>query len=124
LVSPSARTLETWSLAYVAFTPPPATAKDERIYEAATATLFEVVAAAPTHAESVILVGHNPGLHELAVALIASGDIEAREHLREELQTSGLAVIDFAFDDWSKLHGLCGRLARFVTPKILAATAR
>ena len=34
--------------------------------------------------------------------LIASGDIDARERLREKLPTSGLVIIDFAFDDWSR----------------------
>jgi len=34
----------------------------------------------------------------LALMLIASGDVEARERLREKLPTSGLVIIDFAFD--------------------------
>jgi phosphohistidine phosphatase len=55
--------------------------------------------------------------------LIASGDIDARERLREKLPTSGLIIIDFAFDNWSKLHPQCGRLERFVSPKSLEATA-
>jgi phosphohistidine phosphatase len=55
--------------------------------------------------------------------LIASGDVDTRERLREELPTSGLAVIDFAFDDWSRLHPLSGRLERFVSPRQLESTA-
>jgi phosphohistidine phosphatase len=55
--------------------------------------------------------------------LIASGDIETRERLREKLPTSGLAIIDFPFDDWSKLHPQSGRLERFVSPKSLEAAA-
>ncbi len=69
----------------------------------------------------MLVIGHNPGLHELALMLIASGDIEAREQLREKLPTSGLAIIDFAFDDWNKLHPKAGRLERFVSPKSLEA---
>ena len=53
--------------------------------------------------------------------LIASGDVDARERLREKLPTSGLVIIDFAFDDWSKLHPQSGRLERFVSPKSLEA---
>jgi phosphohistidine phosphatase SixA len=30
-----------------------------------------------SHANSVLVVGHNPGLHELALALSASGDTAA-----------------------------------------------
>ena len=55
--------------------------------------------------------------------LIASGDVQARERLREKLPTSGLVIIDFAFDDWGKLHPQCGRLERFVTPKTLGSAA-
>ena len=72
---------------------------------------------------TLLVVGHNPGLHDLAVMLIASGDVQARERLREKLPTSGLVIIDFAFDDWGKLHPQCGRLERFVTPKSLGSAA-
>jgi phosphohistidine phosphatase len=72
---------------------------------------------------TLLVVGHNPGLHDLAVILIASGDVQARERLREKLPTSGLVIIDFAFDDWGKLHPHCGRLERFVTPKSLGSAA-
>ena len=69
----------------------------------------------------MLIVGHNPGLHELAVMLVASGDIETRELMREKLPTSGLLIIDFAFDEWAKLHPQSGRLERFITPKSLGA---
>ena len=68
------------------------------------------------------MIGHNPGLHELALMLIASGDIEARERLREKLPTAGLVIVDFPIDDWGKLHPRSGRLERFVSPKTLQAT--
>jgi phosphohistidine phosphatase len=73
----------------------------------------------PDTAHTVLVVGHNPGLHELALMLVASGDVDARESLREKLPTSGLVIIDFAFDQWDKLHPRSGRLERFVTPKSL-----
>ena len=47
-----------------------------------------------------MLVGHNPGLHELAFALTGSGNAAARSALADNLPTSGLAVIDFDIDDW------------------------
>ena len=36
--------------------------------------------------------------------LIASGNLEARQRLNEKFPTSGLVVIDFALDDWARLH--------------------
>jgi phosphohistidine phosphatase len=55
--------------------------------------------------------------------LIASGDIDTRERLREKLPTSGLVIIDFALDSWSGLHPQSGRLERFVSPKTLEPAA-
>ena len=56
---------------------------------------------------------------ELAALLIASGDVDARQRLIEKFPTAALAVIDFAFDDWAKLHPRAGRLDRFVVPRTL-----
>jgi phosphohistidine phosphatase len=53
--------------------------------------------------------------------LIASGNVDARERLSREFPTTGLAVIDFAFDDWKRLHPQAGRLDRFVSPRSLMA---
>jgi phosphohistidine phosphatase len=120
LVSPAKRTQETWALLAPTFARAPKLVNEERIYDANTQTLIDVIAAA-RGAHCLIVVGHNPGVHDLAVQLIASGDVEARERVAEKLPTAGLVVIDLAFDDWSKLHRHAGRLERFVTPKHIAA---
>ena len=123
LVSPSVRTRETWQQIAAALRTAPDAAFDERIYNATTQTLFNVVAETPDTVGAVLLLGHNPGLHELAMLLVATGDIDTRERLRENFPTSGIAVIDFALDSWSKLHSRSGRLERFVSPKaIVSAT--
>jgi len=122
--SPSARTQETWKCAAAAFSPVPKASSSERLYNAAPSAILGVIKETPAAAHTLLLVGHNPGLHELALTLIASGDVEMREQLREKLPTSGLVIIDFALDAWAKLHGHSGRLERFVTPKSLAASAR
>jgi phosphohistidine phosphatase len=119
LVSPAARTQETWKQVAKAFTPaPPATAVDE-LYDAAPQTILAAIVDVPNTVHTLMVIGHNPGLQELALMLIASGDVEARESLREKLPTSGLVIIDFAFDRWDKLHPRSGRLERFVSPKSL-----
>jgi phosphohistidine phosphatase len=119
VVSPAVRTQETWKYAAAALRPPPAAQTVERLYDATPHAIFEVVKATPAKAGSLLVIGHNPGMHELALMLIASGDVETRERLREKLPTCGLAVIDFAIDDWGLLHPRSGRLERFVTPKSL-----
>lgn len=120
LVSPAARAQETWQLLAVSFAKAPKTDTDERIYNA-TADKLVTVLSEPRTAVSLLLVGHNPGIHDLAVELIAAGNVEARERVTESLPTSGLVVIDLAFDDWQLLHPHSGRLERFVSPRLLAA---
>ena len=120
LVSPAARSEETWALLAAALSAAPRVSSDERIYAASPEQLVSVIREAG-ESRTLLLVGHNPGLHELAVRLIASGDGEARERLAEKLPTSGLVVIDLPVADWSRLKGKAGRLDRFVSPRLIAA---
>jgi len=123
-ISPAARTQETWKYAATAFKPMPATVSAERLYDATPHAIFNLIKEAPAVAHTLLVLGHNPGLHEVALMLIASGDVETRERLREGLHTAGLVIIDFAFDGWSKLHPQSGRLERFVSPKWLEADTK
>jgi phosphohistidine phosphatase len=119
LVSPAVRAQETWALIAPSFAKTPKMTTDDRIYNASTAQLADVVRETRA-AKSLLLVGHNPGFHELAVQLVASGAVDLREHLNEGLPTSGLVVIDLPIDDWALLHPHAGRLERLVTPRLLA----
>jgi phosphohistidine phosphatase len=118
LVSPVTRAEETWALVVNALPRAPRVVKEEGIYNAGRDKLISIIRKAPD-AHVLLMVGHNPGLHELAVSLIASGDVEARERVTEKLPTSGLVVIDLAFDDWSHLHPNAGRIERFVSPRLI-----
>jgi phosphohistidine phosphatase len=120
LVSPATRAQETWTLLAASFAKAPKAANEDRIYNADPKTLMRLIAETKA-AQSLLVVGHNPGLHDLAVQLIAAGDVEARERVKEKLPTSGLVVIDLAFDDWSRLHLHAGRLERFVSPRLITA---
>ena len=106
-----------------AFHPAPAAMSVEKVYDATPHTILAVIKDAPATAHTLMVIGHNPGLYELALMLIAAGDVDARERLREKLPTSGLVIIDFAFDNWNKLHPQSGRLERFISPKSLEAAA-
>jgi phosphohistidine phosphatase len=118
LVSPATRAEETWALLAKALPTAPKVVEEEGIYNAGRDKLIGIIRKA-RDAHVLLVVGHNPGLHELAVSLIASGDVEARERVNEKLPTSGLVVIDLAFDDWSRLHPNAGRIERFVSPRLI-----
>ncbi|HRD78120.1 MAG TPA: histidine phosphatase family protein [Hyphomicrobiaceae bacterium] len=67
----------------------------------------------------IMLVGHNPGLHALAVELAEMGDAGLRADLAQKFPTTGLVVIEFGGDD--PIHDLRGgRLRHFMTPRRLA----
>ncbi len=121
LCSTAQRARETWELVSAEIPSAPAASYVERLYNAAARTVLDVLRHAPPGAASVLVVGHNPGLQDAAMQLIASGDPDDRERLREKLPTGGLVVIDFAIPQWSKLHPQSGRLERFVVPRMLEA---
>ena len=60
-----------------------------------------------------MLVGHNPGMHELALTLTGSGDAAAKKALDDNLPTSGLAIFDFATERLER-GGVPPRQARAV----------
>jgi phosphohistidine phosphatase len=95
---------------------------DDRIYNATVEKLIGAIREA-RKAQTLLVVGHNPGLHDLAVHLIAAGDAEARERIKESLPTSGLVVIELPLDDWTSIRPQSGRLERFVTPRLVGAAS-
>jgi len=119
--STAKRTRETWELVAAAWPKPPPVNFERRLYEADPEDIIEVIRATRSDARSLLVVGHNPGLHEAANLLVASGDLDARERLKEKLPTAGLVVIDFAFGSWDKVHPDSGRLDRFLVPRMLEA---
>ena len=119
LISPAVRTLETWELMAQSFGKPPQVVADGRIYNADSDALLELLRET-VDARALLLIGHNPGLHDLATQLVGSGDVGMRQSLSEKLPTCGLVVIDLPLDDWSLLHNNAGRLERFVSPRLIA----
>jgi phosphohistidine phosphatase len=121
-VSTAVRTRETWRLLAGAFDQPPQARFDERLYDAPRKTILRTIQETTSEITTLLVIGHNPGLHEAAVMLVAAGDVETRQRLVEQFPTAALAVIEFAISDWSRVHEKGGRLEHFVKPRSLAAT--
>jgi phosphohistidine phosphatase len=119
LCSTAARAQQTLDLVVEQFSEKVPISYDERIYEVAAEDILAVIKQTRTDVHTLLVVGHNPGLRDLAELVIASGDVDARARVLEKFPTAGLAVIDFPIDDWRKLHPRAGRLDRFVTPRTL-----
>lgn len=127
LVSTAVRALQTWEIAWAAMkdlVPEPQVKHLGQLYGADPAELLEVVRdASAQDPQRLMVVGHNPGMHELGLALAGSGDAAGWHALAGNLPTSGLAVIDFAIDDWADVAFRRGRLVLFVSPKLLKQTS-
>ncbi|MGB3390072.1 MAG: histidine phosphatase family protein [Pseudaminobacter sp.] len=117
LVSTVRRTQETWDLARPAFAQDIARTNEKRLYDAAADTILEVIRQAPSGARTLLVVGHNPGLQDLALKLIGNADQADLVRLRRKYPTAGLVVIDFDIEDWSGADAGTGRLDRFTTPR-------
>jgi phosphohistidine phosphatase len=121
LVSPAKRTRETWTLVAAAFHKPPPHKTDPRLYMATAEGLLDLARAVDDRAETLLMLGHNPGLEEFAHMLIGRGSKDMRKRLAEKFPTAALAVIEFAADDWAGLLPREGKLVHFVTPRSLGA---
>ena len=122
LCSPARRTRETWAGIAAQWPADMDVVFDRRLYAATPQTVLSIVRAQDDTARALLVIGHNPGLQETAELLIAAGDVELRERLREKFPTAALAVIDFKIDRWSRVHERSGRLDRYITPRSIAAT--
>jgi phosphohistidine phosphatase len=123
LVSPAVRAHQTWEIAAAAMKElarAPHVELLPELYGADPSQLLQSIhAASATDSQRLMVVGHNPGMHELALALAGSGDAAGRRALSENLPTSGLAIFDFEVDDWADVAFRRGRLVLFISPKLL-----
>ena len=127
LVSTAVRTRQTWEIVWEAMkhlVPQPQVEILPELYGADPAQLLQTVHdASAADPQRLMVVGHNPGMHELAIALAGSGDSAGRRALADNLPTAGLAILDFEIDDWADIRLRRGRLELFVSPKLLKQTS-
>lgn len=94
----------------------------ERLYDAEVTDLFEVLREVKETVRSVLVVAHNPGLHELAMSLVGAHAMTfASADLRRlaEGYPSG-ALTEFTVPGpWFSLGEGGGRLVRFLSPRDL-----
>ncbi|MCM3885998.1 histidine phosphatase family protein [Frankia sp. R82] len=92
---------------------------EDRLYLAEAQTLLDRLRDVDDGVPTVLLVGHNPGIHTLAVALLAEAD---RPRI-PTFPTAALAVEDLIVPRWAELGQAVTRLAAFVTPRELRESA-
>ena len=106
VVSPATRTRETFTLAMEAFEAVtgevPQMLIEPRIYESQPEQLLKVVRETQDGVRTLMMVGHNPGTHELARRLTGFGDRYAFFSADAEIPDSG----------YHRARFRCGELAR------------
>ena len=120
LVSPAIRTRETWDLFAPRLPAQPMLRIEPRLYAASAERILSLVRETPADVRTLLLVGHNPGLEDLARTLTGSGDTNALMRFGGAMPTASLAVIDLG-GGWTNLQPRTSRLEFFVTPKSLGA---
>jgi phosphohistidine phosphatase len=129
LCSTARRARETWQFAQAGLAASPPVTFDARIYEAAATDLLDVIREVPPATGTLLLIGHNPAIEDLALLLAtprgpaagtgpaaaAPGDLE---RMRSKFPTAAIAVLEFP-GAWPGLAPGRARLTAFVTPRDL-----
>jgi phosphohistidine phosphatase len=87
------------------------------LYMAVPREMLNIVAKMPDSAETVMLIGHNPGMGSLVTWLAGEGDSELLSKIRRKFPTAGIAVVTFEVARWSEVTGEGGVLAAFLRPR-------
>ena len=122
LVSTSARTVQTADLVLRELASPRADYRDG-LYLAEAGKILAMIQGLPARTGAVMVIGHNPGLEELATLLarepVRRKERERRDVLEEKFPTCALAVLDFDIERWRDIQPGEGALVDFVRPRDL-----
>jgi phosphohistidine phosphatase len=129
LCSTARRARETWQFAQAGLAATPPVTFDARIYEAAASDLLAVLREVPPATGTLLLIGHNPAIEDLALLLATAPGAAAGarpdaapprdlDRMRSKFPTAAIAVLEFP-GTWSGLAPGRARLTAFVTPRDL-----
>jgi phosphohistidine phosphatase len=93
---------------------------EPEVYAGGAAALAGLVSESTDSASSIMLIGHNPSLQDLAVSLAVDGDDALLARLTEKFPTGALAVIALPHQSWRDLGEARGTLEQLILPRELA----
>ena len=114
--STARRTRETWEHLELGLGATPTVRFDHRLYDADVSDLLDVVHDSPPEAGCVLVVGHNPGVQQLVLALAERGSDDARALAAAKYPTSALAVLEVD-GPWVGVGAGAAVLAEFAVPR-------
>jgi len=119
LCSTATRTRQTLERIRPALAPPQRVHVERNLYLASADALLARIARIAEDEPGALLIGHNPGLHELAVALASRGPRDELARLRAKLPTAALVILELDVASWRDVEPGCGRLVELLVPRDL-----
>lgn len=119
LCSTARRAVDTRTLVTSQWPEEPRVVCDRTLYLTGEKTVLQRLAGVPDDVRAVLLIAHNPDLHELAVALARRGDQERLADLAAKFPTAAFAAIKLPLDRWADVAGVAGTLINYTVPKQL-----
>ncbi|MEL1249889.1 SixA phosphatase family protein [Aurantiacibacter gilvus] len=93
---------------------------EETAYLADATTLIRLLNSCDDEADAVLLMGHNPGLQELALDLVAPpNENDLFNAVMQKFPTAAFAVLELDIAHWADLAEGCGKLVHFARPRDL-----
>ncbi|WP_037493986.1 SixA phosphatase family protein [Sneathiella glossodoripedis] len=123
ICSPAQRTRETLSRLQTAFPDPLPVKYDKMVYSAGMGHgLIPLLHNMSDELQHIMILGHNPAMQELSLALISWTDDqeETRQKILRKFSTGAITSMQFEGDSWSAVNLGKGRLSHFASPKQLA----
>lgn len=118
IASPAVRVVETLADIGEGYGAPIAPAYDQCLYLASASLLLDRVRTTGDSAGTLLIVGHNPGLEELALLLVRAEDRRHRE-IAVKYPTASVAEIRLPVDRWADVDAGAGTITRFIRPRDL-----
>lgn len=118
LCSSARRTRETLDLIIAEFSPRPRILIEDELYLASAGNLKKRLRRLAARDTNILLIGHNPGLHELAVALADKGSPDFRALSSGKFPTAACVSLRVPAD-WSALGSSRHEVVAYVTPASL-----
>ena len=118
LCSAARRTRETWEQMAPTLGQLPVVHR-RALYHAPTRAILKQLVKQDDAANTIAVVGHNPGIAEFAYRYAAFGDKKKIARIRRKYPTGALAVLSFPISRWADLPEASGTLEHYVRPKQL-----
>ncbi len=119
LCSDALRARQTYALIAAGLPGRPRVLFEAALYLASCDRLLARIEAVSDETRDFLVIGHNPGLHELAAILAEIGPPRLIGAIRQAFPTG--AVAGYVFNGgWHELHSIASTVVEFVTPALLS----